>query len=215
VAGVYLIATKTTWFQTIWQYATSSIGAAWRWLWNSVLEPVIKFILNGFATVELSIGHVLQALGHIHGFGWAKVAGDLLVSAGQGAQKLADNLHKIPASVPVDVRFTSNYSVVQAQLLNLLTQKNKLMAGHAASGTDNWAGGSLTVGENGPERVFLPSGSQVKTAAATARMGAGAGASAAPTPLIVQLVLDGNVVHQSLLKVKRTIGGGLGLEATP
>jgi len=32
-----------------------------------------------------------------------------------------------------------------------------------ASGTDNWRGGITWVGENGPEKVYLPQGSQIKT----------------------------------------------------
>lgn len=36
-----------------------------------------------------------------------------------------------------------------------------------ASGTDNWYGGFTRVNENGPERIFLPSGSRIQTASET------------------------------------------------
>ena len=37
-------------------------------------------------------------------------------------------------------------------------------SGYNASGTDNWRGGVTWVGENGPEKVYLPQGSQISTA---------------------------------------------------
>ena len=36
-----------------------------------------------------------------------------------------------------------------------------------ASGTDNWYGGFTRVNENGPERIYLPSGSRIQTASET------------------------------------------------
>ena len=41
-----------------------------------------------------------------------------------------------------------------------------------ASGTDNWIGGFTTVSENGPEEIYLPSGSRIQTASET-RYGGG------------------------------------------
>ena len=42
----------------------------------------------------------------------------------------------------------------------------KKLRGNAA-GTDNWAGGWTRVNENGPERIYLPSGSRIQTASET------------------------------------------------
>lgn len=39
--------------------------------------------------------------------------------------------------------------------------------GGNASGTDNWYGGFTRVNENGPERIYLPSGSRIQTASET------------------------------------------------
>ena len=39
--------------------------------------------------------------------------------------------------------------------------------GGNASGTDNWSGGFTRVNENGPERIYLPSGSRIQTASET------------------------------------------------
>ena len=43
--------------------------------------------------------------------------------------------------------------------------------GYNAGGTTNWRGGMTWVGENGPERVYLPSGSQVLTAQESREVG--------------------------------------------
>lgn len=45
VAGIVWVATQTTFFQTIWKAMTTAIGAAWNWLWNTVIQPVVNFIV--------------------------------------------------------------------------------------------------------------------------------------------------------------------------
>ena len=40
----------------------------------------------------------------------------------------------------------------------------KMVNGYNAGGTVNWRGGPTWVGENGPERVFLPAGAAVQSA---------------------------------------------------
>lgn len=44
VAGIVWVATQTTFFQDAWAWMTETIGAAWSWLWTSVLEPVFTAI---------------------------------------------------------------------------------------------------------------------------------------------------------------------------
>jgi Prophage tail length tape measure protein len=163
VGAIILIATRTTWFQTIWEYMSGALGKAWQWLWNSVLAPVIRFILNGFATITDGIASMLNILSNIPGFGWAKTAADKMAGAADKAHALANGIKDIPNKT-VTVTFTSNYSLVQAQLLNLSNNANRLVAmsiGHNATGTDNWRGGPTWVGERGPEIVNLPRGAQV------------------------------------------------------
>jgi len=163
-AGIVWVATKTTWFQTIWQYMTSSLAAAWRWLWNSVLAPIIRFVLNGFATITDGIAHMLSVLSNIPGFGWAKDAADKMSGAADKAHALAAGIKDIPKTVPVSVRFTDNFSVIGQHVASLINSKNKLAGmgiGHNAAGTDNWRGGPTWVGERGPEIVNLPRGAQV------------------------------------------------------
>jgi len=155
-AGIVWVATKTTWFQTIWQYMTSSLAAAWQWLWNSILAPIIRFVLNGFASITDGIANMLSVLSNIPGFGWAKTASDKMKDAANKAHALAAGIKDIPKTVPVDVRFTSNYSVIGQQVAALIGSTNKLAAmglGHArggligGSGTGDTVPGMLTPGE--------------------------------------------------------------------
>ena len=176
VAAVYLIATRTTWFQTAWKAATDAIGAAWRFLWNSILQPVIRFILNGFADIATAIGHVLQALGKIPGFGWAKTAGDFLVNAANGARNLADNLHKIKSPDPIQLRYyitTSGTAPTSAS--GGAGPALRLMAGGHARGTSAFEGGLTWVGEEGPELLSLPRGSAIHSNGNSNSMAAGMG----------------------------------------
>jgi len=205
VAGIVWVATKTTWFQTIWKYMTAAIGASWKWLWNNILQPVIVFILNGFAMVTAAIGHVLVALGNIPGFGWAKTAGEFMLKAANQAQHLANNLQKIKDKT-VDV--TVNYHTTGSA-----SAADHAITGHAR-GTNFFRGGMTWVGEEGPELVQLPRGSAIYSngnSMAMANGGGGSGSAGAAQPLVVQLMLDGRVLHQSLLKLRRTSGAGLAL----
>jgi hypothetical protein len=88
---------------------------------------------------------------------------------------------------------------------------------HARGGSNLPAGWSL-VGEEGPELMYVPGGSTIldaqKTSGALSGSGSGAGmpgSLGATQPVIVQFMLDGRVVQQSLLRLKRTNGGALGL----
>lgn len=87
-----------------------------------------------------------------------------------------------------------------------------------AVGTSFSPGGLTLLGDKGGagELVDLPGGSKVYTGSQSDAMLAAASGGAArdsgsSTPIIVQLVLDGNVIHQSLLKVRRG-KGGVGLQ---
>lgn len=55
-----------------------------------------------------------------------------------------------------------------AETLTLQTgSRRKALGIGNASGTDNWLGGFTRVNENGPERIYLPSGSRIQTASET------------------------------------------------
>jgi hypothetical protein len=179
VGAIVLIATKTTWFQTIWEYMSHALAAAWQWLWNTILAPIIRFVLNGFASITDGIAATLRVLSNIPGFGWAKDAADKMSGAAAKAHALAAGIKDIPNKVPVAVSFSSNFSVIGQQVASLIGSKNKLaaMGGHpgAATGMDNWRGGPLWVGESGKELLDLPAGSKVTTHSDSMKRAAGGG----------------------------------------
>jgi TP901 family phage tail tape measure protein len=172
VGAVILIATKTTWFQTIWQYMTSSLAAAWQWLWNSILAPIIRFVLNGFATITDGIAKMLSVLSNIPGFGWAKTAADKMKDAADKAHALAAGIKDIPDKKVIV--YTANWSAKTAAIVSAINTANKghISVGSNAAGTDNWRGGLTWVGERGPEIVNLPRGAQVIP---NDKLGAGSG----------------------------------------
>jgi hypothetical protein len=158
VGAIVLIATKTTWFQTAWEYMSGALGKAWQWLWNSVLAPVIRFILNGFATITDGIASMLNVLSNIPGFEWAKTAADKMKGAADKARDLAKGIKDIPDKKTIDItaRFTSVVANATATAAHNLGARAAF-----ASGTNFAPGGAALVGERGPEIVYLPRGSQV------------------------------------------------------
>ena len=58
-------------------------------------------------------------------------------------------------------RYVSNFLPTGASGTNFRSKTGN------ASGTDNWYGGFTRVNENGPERIYLPSGSRIQTASET------------------------------------------------
>jgi len=206
VAGIVLVATKTTWFQTIWEYMSGALGKAWQWMWNSILAPIIRFVLNGFASITDGIANMLGILGHIPGFKWAKDAAAAMSGAADKAHALANGIKDIPNKVPVAVNFSSNFSVIGQQVASLIGSRNKLaaMGPHpgAASGMDNWRGGPLWVGEHGKELLDLPAGSKITTHSDSMKRATGGGGfdydRMAAAMSRAQIVLDGKNVARSV-----------------
>ena len=158
IGAIVLIATKTTWFQTIWEYTTGALGKAWQWLWNSVLAPVIRFLLNGFATITDSFVGILRVMSHVPGFDWARTAADKMSGAADKARDLAKGIKDIPDKKTIDItaRFTSVVANATQAAAHNLGAKAAF-----ADGTNFAPGGAALVGERGPEIVYLPRGSQV------------------------------------------------------
>lgn len=65
IAIIVLIATKTTFFQTVWKDAVALIGAAWNWLWDSVIKPVGSFIGGAVEAIGSAIGRVFGGIGGV------------------------------------------------------------------------------------------------------------------------------------------------------
>lgn len=51
VAGIVWVATKTTWFQTAWQYAWNGIKTVSMWVWNNVLRPFFGWLRTGITAL--------------------------------------------------------------------------------------------------------------------------------------------------------------------
>lgn len=141
---------------------------------TKALQPLAKVmalmadaaeLLKG--VINFSTGHISEGWGqmtHALGFGYSSGNGNnyqnLLDSytAQQWGQSAAD-LSKayedaIARGDPSTIGITEDEWV-------------RRYLGGNASGTDNWYGGFTRVNENGPERIYLPSGSRIQTASET------------------------------------------------
>jgi hypothetical protein len=175
IGAIILIATKTTWFQTTWEYMSHGLAVAWQWLWNVVVAPIIRFILDGFGSIVGGISNVLLALGNLPGFGWAKTAGEAMKGAAAQAHALAKGITDIPDKKNIKFEVTANYSPKAQLALSMANSTTKRAAlslgvGNNAGGTDNWRGGPTWVNERGGEIIDLPSGSRVIPADKSAKM---------------------------------------------
>lgn len=130
VAAIVLIATKTTWFQTAWSWAWdkikgaasavwgflqpifSAIGDAFKWLWESVISPVIDFIVGAFKLwwegVQLYFRLVValfQVLGEAFSRLWSYVIQPILGFIGQGFQFLWAGLQVVFGWIKTGLEF--------------------------------------------------------------------------------------------------------------
>lgn len=137
------------------EVAVQALGRVAIWLWNNAFQPSLHFIISALSVLLNMWGHMLTALGHVPGFGWATDAGKALEWAAGKAQALADNINKIPTHK------TSTVDMVINTIHNSVhTTGGHAVPGMASGGTVSRAGLSW-VGENGPELLSLPRGAQV------------------------------------------------------
>lgn len=212
VAGIILAYKHSETFRRIVSGAFEAISNAAKWMWNNVVAPVIRFLLNAFASVASFYAKMLRGLAKIPGFGWAKNAADMMDSAGRKARELASGVKSIPSSKKVTVtvtgRVTGGRLKVNGQSVNI---------GMFAGGGRPPVGMPSIVGEEGPEFFVPDTAGTIYSARDSARMLAGASRGGAAVgggseqPLVVQFMLDGRMVQQSLLRVKRQGGVSLGL----
>lgn len=199
IAIVVLIATKTTWFQTIWEYMSGAVVAAAMWIWNNGIKPMATLVLGAFSTLANAVANFLDALSHVPGFGWAADAAAKIRGAANAADALASSINGIPSrkTVTVDV-----YQAVHGQVDGVIAGV-AAQAGRNASGTPFWRGGLTWVGEEGPELLNLPRGSQIlSNRDSVALTGAGpqsspsSAAGAGAAGVLVQVYVSGSVVSE-------------------
>jgi hypothetical protein len=167
------------------------------WLWTAAIKPTITLMLHGFSLVATAVGAFLMALSHVPGFGWAKDAALQLQALAKQANDAADALNRIPANKTVTI---NSYYKTHG------SPPPGSGKGYASGGTSIPAGWAM-VGERGPEYMYVPGGSTILP---HGRTPGGAGGGSDQT-LVVNLNLDGSRVQQSLLKLKHSRGGSLGL----
>lgn len=146
--------------------ALGAVGKAGTWLWNNALQPVFRFIVNAIGELMIMWGKMLQTLGKVPGFGWAKEAGEKMEAAGGKAMGLAEKIKKIPESK--DVKITADTTLAgrtvdafarsiesRTVTLNVRTSVTGTGLGSRAHGGPVTAGRPYIVGEHEPE-LFVP-----------------------------------------------------------
>jgi hypothetical protein len=102
-AGLVVAYKKSETFRNIVDTSFRGIAETGRWLWNTVLSNVIKWILEGFSNVAAAVASFLYSLSKVPGFGWAKDAADKMAGAAGKARELAAGIKDIPDRKVVNV----------------------------------------------------------------------------------------------------------------
>lgn len=150
VIGLVLAYKKSETFRKIVNGAFDAVAAAGKWLWNEVLQPVFKLLVEGFAFVMDKFGDMLDGLSHVPGFGWAGKAADAMHGAADAARRMADNIKDIPDK-HVKIKVTTAYKGKQ--------YIDSRSGGHDMGIVVGEHGGIVTrptfalIGEAGPEAV--------------------------------------------------------------
>jgi hypothetical protein len=100
VGGLIWAYQNVEWFRNGVEATFKFIGDIARWLWNNALAPAIRGIVRGFAWVVDGLAGLLEGLGNIPGFEWAKDAAKGLRGMAQGARDAADGIKDIPDAKP-------------------------------------------------------------------------------------------------------------------
>lgn len=141
---------------------------------TKALQPLAKVMALMADAAELLKGVINFGTGHIsEGWGQMKHALGFGYSSGNGNnyQNLLDSYNEQQwGQSASDLSKAYEEAVARGDSSTLgITEdewRRRYLSGNAA-GTDNWAGGFTRVNENGPERIYLPSGSRIQTASET------------------------------------------------
>lgn len=197
-----------------------TVGKIGLWLWNNVFRVVFRLILGGIGGLLVQWGKMLQGLGKVPGFGWAKAAGEKMEGAGNKALELRDNIKKIPNEKAVRISTPGADAAIRKaqQMASAFTNAanayinaiglggltgRKRPPGYAR-GTNYHPGGWAIVGESGAELVNLPRGSKVlphnRSVGAMSAVGGGEWTAE------VHIHLDGETIVKSVKGRNRRIG---------
>jgi hypothetical protein len=140
VAIIVLIATKTTWFQTIWRAMTTAVGAAALWVWHSAIEPSwhgIQFglaVLIAYVRIQVAVwSAVIRAAGAVAMWLWrnaiapafagikAAVSAGIAVVRAQIAIGVAILRGFGTATLAIGRAFASAYTAVKSWISNIVS----------------------------------------------------------------------------------------------
>lgn len=141
---------------------------------TKALQPLAKVMALMADAAELLKGVINFGTGHIsEGWGQMKHALGFGYSSGNGNnyQNLLDSYNEQQwGKSASDLSKAYEEAVARGDSSTLgITEdewRRRYLGGNAA-GTGNWYGGFTRVNENGPERIYLPSGSRIQTASET------------------------------------------------
>lgn len=88
--------------------AFGAVGKVFTFVWNNMMQPVLKFMIRGIARTLDIFGTMIGALSHVPGgmFDWAKEAADKLHHAADEARGFADSIKKIPNDKHITITTT-------------------------------------------------------------------------------------------------------------
>lgn len=141
---------------------------------TKALQPLAKVMALMADAAELLKGVINFGTGHIsEGWGQMKHALGFGYSSGNGNnyQNLLDSYTEQQwGQSAADLAKAYEDAIARGDSSTIgITEEEwvrRYLRGNA-SGTDNWYGGFTRVNENGPERIYLPSGSRIQTASET------------------------------------------------
>lgn len=219
VAGLLWAYDNVEWFRDGVNAAFEVIGGIATWLWNNALAPALRGIVQGFAWVVDGLAGMLEGLGNIPGFGWAKEAAGNLRNMAKQAREAAAGIKSIPDKKKIDLTISGTGK------LDALARNFRALGinGARASGGPVLAGGTYLVGENGPELVKFGTSGQVYDSRRTQQaLSAGIGSRMAATgasgasithvqvdvhvPVSADPVSVGRAIDQALAKYKTGTG---------
>lgn len=112
VAGIIWVATQTHFFQDVWKIMTDAIGAAWNWLWNSVISPVVNFIVAYFQMLGAiatwlwanAIQPAINGIGAAFNWIWNNVIAPIGQWIGGAIQNIGDTVSNVFGAIGGTIR---------------------------------------------------------------------------------------------------------------
>lgn len=148
VAGIIIAYKKSETFRKIVEGAFKGIAEAGKWMWNNVLQPVFRFLMEAIAKAIELVAKMLYALSHVPGFGWVRDLADKLQGAADKANALADGINKIrDKTVHINVVTTATGAKIP------VNPGHGTVAGIGATGGVVTRPTMALIGEAGPEAV--------------------------------------------------------------